>query len=154
MRRLSASVNVGTSWAPIDHRWAGSAAVQSIKGNKKTSQKLNHCLKYPMYESSAFSRFIKHKQYGGRFQGGRGSRVRWSACCCRWSVMMSHKSCSIFTVATAEKGMSRSPPTNPPPSPSHSHVCLPVIRALEQRLQMPLSFMYHTSCATTFHQLN
>lgn len=53
---------------------------------------------------------------------------------------MSHKSSSIFSVVMAERDESL---TNPP-SPSHSHVYLPVIHALERRLLMPcLWYMTH-----------
>lgn len=55
-----------------------------------------------------------------------------------WSVV-SHKSSSIFSVVIAE----RDEPL-PSPPPSHSHVYLPVIHALEQRLLMPcLWYMTH-----------
>lgn len=58
-----------------------------------------------------------------------------------WSEM-SHKSCFISSVAVAEKDELLSHP--PPPHPSHSHVYLSVICALEQRLLMPcLWYMTH-----------
>lgn len=61
-------------------------------------------------------------------------------------LLMSHKSSTIFTVVMAERDESPLP-TPTYLSPSHSHVYLPVIHALELRLLMPcLLYIWHIMC--------
>lgn len=100
-------------------------------------------------------RRIKKKQYGGSLwkkkkkKTGRHTRLSSGDCCV--CILVSHKS-SLYL--HRQEGMSAAHTHPPDPSSSHSHVYLPVIHALEQRLQMPLSLIYDTSCATTFHLMN